>query len=118
MNQSHSLETLQPRLRYRDFRDRLLKIRAKHWFVYHRGLLVVARTSNREIDLLARMVYGLSLSGKVIAMQKRNPEGVMEYRLYPILKLTADDLDEAMRLTDVKLVKPPEKRLWMLAHDV
>lgn len=110
MDKEHALETLQPRLRYRDFRNRLLEIRAKHWFVYHRGHLAVAREFNREIALLARLVYGLSQAGKIVAIQKRNPEGVMEYRLYPLNKLVSEDLDEAMQLTDAKRV---ETRLWM-----
>lgn len=48
---------------------------------------------------MARLVLGLSMTDKVIIMQKRNPEGVMLYMLYPVVKLTGDDLDEAMQVT-------------------
>lgn len=102
MEREEALETLQPRLRYRDFRTRLLEIIARKWFVYHRGHLAVAREQNREIALMARLVYGLSVTSKVLAMQKRNTEGVMEYRLYPIAKLLPEDLDEAMAVTAEK----------------
>ena len=99
------MEALTPRVRYRDYRQRLLNIRQRHWFVYHRGNIAIARQHNREIELIARLTFGLRLADKIICMQKRNPEGVMEYLLYPIAKILPEDLDEAWALTSEKPVQ-------------
>jgi hypothetical protein len=91
-------------MRYAEFREELPKLNVGKWFVYHKGHLAAARTFNREIDLIGRLTYGLSLSGACILMQQRNSEGVFEYMLYPTRKIKNDDLAEAMALN------PPPSR--------
>jgi hypothetical protein len=92
------MKSVYNKVRYSEFRGTLQELNVGKWFVYHRGNLAVARRSNREIELIARLTYGLSLSGAAILMQKRDEQGVIEYRLYPTRKLKLEDFEEASAL--------------------
>lgn len=87
------------RVRYIEVREQMLALIANKWFTYYKGNIAVARKSNREIDLVARAVYGLAATGRICAMQRRNAEGVIEYRMYPLGKLLGEDFDAAMAVT-------------------
>lgn len=93
------MDHIKPSIRYHDFRKTLMGQRRGHWLVYHEGNLAVAREANREVDLIGRICRGLQENGRVVLMQKRNAEGVMQYLLRPIVKLLEEDLNEAMILT-------------------
>lgn len=95
--------------------EKLQALNADKWFTYHRGHLAIARAHNKEVDLMARLVYGLTLSGAVITMQKRDEQGVVSYMLWPTRKIGYDDLAEAMALNP-----PPtrEQREYMNGAEV
>lgn len=98
-----SYDGITPRVRYRDFREKLPDLIVGKWFCYHRGHLAAAAQSNREIALIARLARGLAVAGHVVLCQKRNVEGVFEYLLCPLRKIEpAEHFEEAMRLTGDK----------------
>ena len=88
--------------RYRELRKELVKLTEGSWHTYYVGNLAVGRKYNHDADLIARLVRGLQISGRVITCLKRNKEGIVEYKLFTREKLKGEDLDAAMVLTDKK----------------
>lgn len=93
---------LVPNYNYRDLRQKLVDMTQGSWHVYYRGNLGVGRRVNQNVDLVARLARGLEVMGLVHTAQKRDAEGIMEYRLYTKEKLSVEDLDAAMQMTSRK----------------
>lgn len=88
--------------RYRALRTDLVALTEGKWHVYYVGNLAAGRATNQDADLVARLVRGLEVAGLVRTIQKRNAEGIIEYRLFTREKIGAEDLDAAMALTSKK----------------
>jgi hypothetical protein len=87
---------------YRKLRQNLVALTQGAWHVYYVGNLAAARRAKPNADLVARLTFGLAHAGIVRLAQKRNIEGIVEYRLFTVEKIGDEDLDAAMVLTSKK----------------
>lgn len=87
---------------YRTLRQALQALTQHAWHTYYVGNLGAARAHKQNADLVARLTRGLEYAGLVRLSQKRNAEGLMEYRLYTLEKIAEEDIDAAMALTSKK----------------
>jgi hypothetical protein len=93
---------LYTKYRYRTMREELVKLTQGTWHTYYIGNLSAARAERQDADLIGRLARGLQVAGLVLTTQKRNSEGLMEYKLFTKEKLSEEDLDAAMDLTGRK----------------